>query len=292
MYAFTSQQRCLLDLSTKIWRRRGAAKRFGLNFNEETATETVLLEIADQFPGNVTIIPFTRHREARIGADWAWAFVGPDGRACQGMLVQAKRLDDRDQEYQELLYKGGRKSAKTSSTQMDRLIDSAARVGLPPVYAFYNHLSDPTRVPTGRCRSLGMMRQRLPESWGVAIASAFAVRAAGSDKTYNTHRQHSRPLHCLLCSGGTGRHGPYGSAGAAASALSDLFGGAGDDTGPGPDADLLFDPTREWPELLQYAEEIHRRRTTGDEATLFDLRDEFRGIAGVVIMRDAKDEDP
>lgn len=292
MYAFTSQQCCLLDLSTNIWRRRGAAKRFGLNFSEETATELVLLDIADQFPGNVTIIPFTRHWEARIGADWAWAFVGPDGRACQGMLVQAKRLDDRDQEYQELLYKGGPKSTKTSSTQMDRLIDSATRLGLPPVYAFYNHLSNPARVPIVRCPSLGMMRQQLPESWGVTIASALAVRAAGLDKTYNTHRQHSHPLHCLLCSGGTGRNGPLGSAGAAASALSDLFGGAGDDMGLGPDADLLFDPTREWPELLQYAEELYRRRTTSEEATLVGLRDEFRGIAGVAIMRDAKDEDP
>ena len=65
MSVFTLQQRCLLDLSANIWRRRGAAKSYGLSFNEETATEVLLLDLAGQFPGNVTIIPFTpRHAPA------------------------------------------------------------------------------------------------------------------------------------------------------------------------------------------------------------------------------------
>ena len=109
MYVFTSQQSCLLNLSANIWRRRGDAKRFGLSFNEETATEVLLLDIAKQFPGKVTIIPFSHNREARIGADWAWGFVGPDGHSFQGMLVQAKRLDNNDSE----VWRG-------SHTQVDR----------------------------------------------------------------------------------------------------------------------------------------------------------------------------
>ena len=291
MYVFTSQQSCLLDLSANIWRRRGAAKRFGLNFNEETATEVLLLDIAGQFPGYVTIIPFTHSWESRIGADWAWAFVGPDGGSCQGMLVQAKRLDDRDREYRELFRRSGQGVAGTAKSQIDLLIENAGRFGLPPVYAFYNHLSDPTRVPTDSCGSLGMVPQRLPESWGVAIASAFAVRDAGPDKTYDRHRRHCRPLHCLLCSGGSGRQGPMGSAGAAAAALSELFGDAGDDEGPGSDGVPSFEPTDEWPELFRYAEELHRMRTIGEERRPFDLRGKFRGIAGVAIMRDSKDEE-
>ena len=154
MYLFTSQQSCLLNLSANIWRRRGAAKRFGLSFNEETATEVLLLDIAEQFPGKVTIIPFSHSREAQIGADWAWGFVGPDGRSFQGMLVQAKRLDDKDSEYRGLSYQGGQEGSGQSKSQIDRLIENGRRYGLPPIYAFYNHLSNTTRVPADSCGTL------------------------------------------------------------------------------------------------------------------------------------------
>ena len=48
-----------------------AAKRTGLNYNEETVTEGLLLDLQVNFPGDVLIVPFTKRREARIGADWA-----------------------------------------------------------------------------------------------------------------------------------------------------------------------------------------------------------------------------
>ena len=248
----------------------------------------LLLDLAGQFPGNVTIIPFSHSQEAQIDGDWAWAFVGPGGRPCQGMLVQAKRLDDRDRVYPALLYKGGQGGTGTASSQMERLIANGRRFGLPPVYAFYNHLSDPTRVPTGSCRSLDMLQQPLPESWGVAIASAISVRDARPDKTYDRHRHHSRPLHCLLCSSGSGRQHPLGSAGAAAAARSVLFEGAGEDDGLEPDMIPPFEPTRELPELFRYVEELHRARTTGAGASLADLDSEFRGITSVVIVRDSE----
>ena len=291
MYVFTSQQRCLLDLSANIWRQRGASKRYGLSFNEETATEVLLLDLAGQFPGNVTIIPFTHSQEAQFGADWAWAFVGPDGRSSQGMLVQAKRLDDRDRQYRELFKQAGPVGTGPLTSQIDRLIVTARSFDLPPVYAFYNHLSDLTRVPQGTCRSLNMMANPIPESWGIAIASAIAVRDARPDKTYDRHRVHSRPLHCLLCSEGTGRQGPLGSAGAAAAALSELFDGTGADDGLASNVIPPFEPSRELPALFQYAEQLHRMRTTGDEAGLDDWPSEFRGVAGVVIMRDSESKE-
>ena len=291
MYVFTSQQSCLLNLSANIWRRRGAAKRFGLSFNEETATEVLLLDIAEQFPGKVTIIPFSHSREARIGADWAWGFVGPDGHSFQGMLVQAKRLDDNDRKYRGLSYQGGQKGSGQWQSQIDRLIESGKHFGLPPIYAFYNHLSNTTHVPADSCKSLGMIPQRMPESWGVTIASAFVVRDALPDKTFDRHRRHSRPLHCLLCSGGTGCQGSLGSAGAAAATLSKMFEGNVDDEGLGTNVVPPFDPSREWPELFQYAEKLYRTRTTVEEAKPVNLSDEFRGIAGVVIMRDTRDEE-
>ena len=286
MYSFTAQQHCLLNLSVSIWRRRGAAKRFGLIFNEETATEVFLLELAEHFPGNAIIVPFTHWTEARTGADWAWGFVGPNGRAFQGMLVQAKRLDDGDRVYREVFSKSRVRGAKPPIRQIDRLISSSKLLGLPPVYAFYNHLTDPRRVPKGSCGSLSMISPALPESWGISIASAIAVRKESPVKTFDRHRRHSRPLHCLLCSAGTGTQGPLGSAGAAAEALSQLFDGTDEDDGLGPDMGPPFRPATELPELFQYAVSRHEMRSTGEEPGSVDLPMEFRSIAGVVIMRD------
>ena len=130
MYVFTAEQHCLLSLSAYIWRRRGVAKRHGLGFNEETATEVFLLDLSEQFPGTVKVVPFNRREEGRIGADWAWAFVGPDGQWCQSMLVQAKRLDNEDREYAELYYRAPAKGSQPSIAQLDRLIDNGRRLGL------------------------------------------------------------------------------------------------------------------------------------------------------------------
>ena len=76
-----------------------------------------------------------------------------------------------------------------------------------------------------------------------------------------------------------------------AGALSGLFDGTGDDGRPGRDVVLPFEPKHEWPELFQYPEELHRMRETGEKAKLVDLGGEFRGIDGVVIMRDSENEE-
>lgn len=289
MYVFTAQQLCLLRLSIGVWRRRGTAKAAGLMFNEPTVTEVFLLDLVEVFPGKVSIIPFNSKRESQIGADWAWAFIGPDGRSCQGLLVQAKRLDDHDREYSELYYQGRSSGSTSSVPQLDRLIASANRFRLPPVYAFYNHLNDPSRIPRSSCGTLGLIRSSLLESWGVAVASAINVRKAKPDKTYDCHRHHSRPLHCLLCSRGTGQQYAMGSAGAAAAALSTLFEGTSEDDGLGPDLMPPFEPATELPELFQYAEHIEQARAKGDTGLLSENRNEFPGIAGAVILRDSED---
>jgi len=258
-------------------------------FNEPTVTEVFLLDLVELFPGNVKIIPFTSKRESQIGADWAWAFVGPDGRSCQALLVQAKRLDDLDREYAELYYQGRSTGATSSVPQLDKLIASAKRFGLPPVYAFYNHLNDPSRIPRSSCGTLDLIQSSLPGSWGVAVASAINVRKAKPDKTFDLHRYHSRPLHCLLCSGGTGQQFAKGSAGAAAAALSTLFEGTSEDDGLGPDLMPPFEPATELPELFRYAEEIEQARAKGDTDLLYENQLEFPGIAGAVILRDPED---
>ena len=291
MFVFTPQQLCLLRLSTNTWHRRGVAKRNGLSFNEEAATEVLLIDLAVQFPGMVKIIPFNKTQEAESGADWAWAFVGPDGQASQAMLVQAKRLDDRDQAYRSLYYRGRSSGAIRIRSQLDCLFATARRYGLPPIYAFYNHLDDTDRIPGGSCGTLYMTQSSLPESWGVSIAPATEVRKARPDKSFDRHRHHSRPLHCLLCSQGTGQQHDKGSADAVAASLSAMFRNISIEEGRWLGIDLPFRPTEDLPELFRAAELAHNERRMHSGVRFLDLRRAFPGIAGVVIVRDHEVEE-
>ena len=286
---FRPQQCCLLQLSVGVWGRRRAAKFTGLPYNEETVTEGLLLDLQINFPGDVLIVPFTKRREARIGADWAWAFVGRNGRSNQGMLVQAKRLDDDDRNYDEMYKKTRLKGESHSKLQVDRLIEKAKRHQLPPVYAFYNHLDDQSRIPHFTCGTLGGLYWRCPESWGVALASAIEVQRARPDKSFDRHKCHSMPLHCLLCSEGSGQQGAMGSPGAAAAALSRLFARSAATEDLGSDFSPPFEPAAELPEIFRDAERLHRSRHLDDEGMIAEFGAEFPGLAGAVIFRDSEE---
>ena len=288
---FTPQQCYLFKLSVNIWTRRGAAKLAGLPYNEETVTEGLLLDLQINFPGDVRIVPFTKKREARIGGDWAWTFVGRDGRSNQGMLVQAKRLDDDDRIYDSLYKKTRLKGESQLKLQLVRLIENAKRYRLPPVYAFYNHLNDDSRIPHFSCGTLAALYSRCPESWGVALASAIEVQRAKPDKSFDRHRCHSMPLHCLLCSQGTGQQSAMGSSDAAATALSRLFARSADTEDLGSDFSPPFEPAAELPYIFRKAERVHRAREMDDEGTIEELSTEFPGLAGAVIFRDGEDSD-
>ena len=285
-FPFTPQQYCLLQLSAGVWKRRCAAKLSGLPYNEETVTEGLLLDLHIHLPGNVLIVPFTKRREARIGADWAWAFVGRDGRSNQGMLVQAKRLYGDDRNYGELYKKTRLRGESHSKLQVDRLIERAKRYRLPPVYAFYNHLDDPNRIPRFTCGTLGGLYWHCPESWGVSLASAIEVQRARPDKSFDRHKCHSMPLHCLLCSGGSGQQGAMGSPGEAAAALSRLFTGSFGTDDLGPDLSLPFEPATELSEIFREAERLHRSRHLDDDGMFAEFGAEFPDLAGAVIFRD------
>jgi hypothetical protein len=287
-YAFTPEQMCLLQLARATWEKRGQAKSIGLGYGEETVTQAFLLDLARTYPGNVMIVPFTKPIEGRNGADWAWSFESADGAYSFPMMVQAKLLDDHDQDYPEILHRIGK---GRQVRQIDRLTATASELGFPAFYAFYNHLTDVSRVPS-RCRSLGPVAPSpMPDSWGISIASAEDVAAKLDDVSFDTHRLHSRPLHCLLCSGGTGSRGPFGSPGRLATA----FPNAGSpessfpphrDPGLPPGvrhgSDPLFSAAREYAGL-----DSERRR-----GLIERLKEKYPSVDGLVIMRDAKASHP
>jgi hypothetical protein len=172
-----------------------------LSFGEETITETILMDLALTFPGRLEIVQFSKNQESKRGADWAWAFRDITGTKNLPVLVQAKLLDGRDHAYPEIARFVGKKLPAVR--QIDRLIATAARYRWPALYAFYNHLDDPSRIPD-RCGTVPNAGLAMPESWGISVALAEHVRDALdpplNDQRFDTHSQHSIPLHCLLCS--------------------------------------------------------------------------------------------
>jgi hypothetical protein len=111
------------------------------------------------------------------------------------MLVQAKVLDNWDQEYPHI----DRKIGNTGVRQIDQLLATAAARGIPAVYVFYNHLDDPTRVPIDGCECWPCL-----DCWGCSVALGTAVRALLPDKSFENLRSISHPWWCLLCEASLG----------------------------------------------------------------------------------------
>jgi hypothetical protein len=287
-YPMSREQVTLLTAARTAWRRRGVAKARGLAFSEESLTETVLMDIAESYPGQLRIVSFNKHQEGRNGADWAWAFRNAAGTQNLAMLVQAKALDFTDRTYPEIKRKVGRGTPPVR--QIDRLLDTANSWGWPAVYVFYNHLSKTSRIPNN-CQTLPKMRTSMPEAWGISIATAEAVSRVLDDQSFDTHRRHSMPLHCLLCSGGSGWSGREGSPALALSSLRRLA-GQSDDRIRTPNAGESASP--EWrlttalPELFTLAlEASSEARPDRLDEGLRSLAEAHPNLAGVAVLQDA-----
>lgn len=278
MSTLSAEQVFLLALARMVWTKRGAAKAAGLPFNEETITETLLLDLKTGYPGHVQLVAFNKSQEAKTGADWLWAFVSADGSQSLTMLVQAKRLEDAEQTYAGINRNIGKRTPPVR--QIDQLLTTARTQGVPALYAFYNHVGQTSRVPT-TCGSLPPGDPGHIDGFGVSLADAHAVEAALPDETFDTHRFHSMPLHCLLCSGGSGTRSDGGTPEMAASGIARLRSAIARDT---RDGDALGLREGLHP-LVERALGLAEERVK--EGNIFGI-DEFAGIDGVIVLRDAK----
>jgi len=283
-YPLTPEQFALLGLAQTTWARRKAVKQHNLPFGEESITETILIDLAIAYPGRVSILPFNKRQEGKNGADWAWAFASSDGSHVLPMLVQAKLLDIRDFEYPELGRYAGKRTPPVR--QIDQLLETANRLRWPALYAFYNNLSNPSRIRSV-CRSLPGNGLGMRESWGITLALASHVRAAMDDFTFDTHRKHSFPLHCLLCSSGTGERPSTGSAGLALSRLEEMRRLISPESMELEETFLPERPLDKMPELFLQADRILELRGQQRQQELDRLLEQNPDIAGVVTLRDA-----
>jgi hypothetical protein len=98
----------------------------GLGWSEETITE---IAIGAGIPF-VKPVPFNRHQESMVGADWLWWWLDTSSEECFGMLVQAKRLKrERDRWRLDISHGNG--------SQRRRLMETATHFDVPAIYGVY-----------------------------------------------------------------------------------------------------------------------------------------------------------
>ena len=104
-------------------------KNVFVSYGEETITETNLLEIRRQHPDVVRVHTFSKHMEAKNGADWEWRIIGRE--LAHTMRVQAKRVQSN------CILKVKHKVKSSGQQQRDLLISGAYGAQMRPVYCIY-----------------------------------------------------------------------------------------------------------------------------------------------------------
>jgi hypothetical protein len=165
----------------RVWREKAQAEGLGLFVNEESITETMLLNLATTFQGSGLFVrPFSKAQEKRNGADWELWFI--QGANAVGLRVQAKRL----------FPSGKYDSLKPTGSQIATLIKRAGKCF--PVYVFYN---DPSTyrhlLPICACGGY-----RAPSYRGCTLSPAARVALAANNSA-SSIQAISVPWHCMFC---------------------------------------------------------------------------------------------
>lgn len=173
---------------------------------EETITESVLLDLALALPA-LNVQMFTKHEESRYtGADWVWWWQGRD--AWFGGLVQAKLLKDAGggSPYYELGYVPKPSVATPQPVpQVERLLAASRATSLPALYALYNASTNPRLV--GPCLTIAQGSQEegisvLDGHVAHALWQGLPARPRSSkppvEVPLSIVSAHARPWSCLI----------------------------------------------------------------------------------------------
>lgn len=127
---------CLSAMS--VGARIADGERYGVRQQEETITESVLIDLCRGIP-RLRVRTLKRHEETAAGADWEWWIQGRE--MWFGFLVQAKRVHDlgRARKGYQLGYRPNPAAdGSVRPLQIASLLESSDRLQVPAVYALYN----------------------------------------------------------------------------------------------------------------------------------------------------------
>jgi hypothetical protein len=192
-----------------VWRAMSDARRLGVPRNEETTTETLLLNLAKKHSGRgLTIKTFSKGLESKIGADWGFWFADSSGKGI-AVRVQAKRFfaETKRRSYNSLYHQSLSQREKSqisglpTPNQCEVLLQ--AKDGAIPLYVFYN--DDSLRLPVvSSKRTLLCILKHGPHSvanssWGISAASALEIKRAKWGKNNLPSSFRMVPWHHLVC---------------------------------------------------------------------------------------------
>jgi hypothetical protein len=176
-----------LDMGAQRNRQRSRLSFFRRDYYRDD-----LLDLATAHPAEIQIYPLNKYQEGRLGADWEWCIYDAKQFRFLRMLVQAKVLDNLEREYAHI----DRKIGNTGVRQIDRLLETARKRGIPALYAFYNHVSDLDQLPLGNCECRICSCY---SCWGCSVALGPGVEAILPDKSFDALKKISKPWACLFC---------------------------------------------------------------------------------------------
>ncbi|RZJ89248.1 MAG: hypothetical protein EOO20_11480 [Chryseobacterium sp.] len=178
-------------LAAKTWRNIAIGRSVGHQLLEETLTDINLLHLKFHHPEILTV-NFNKIVEGSNGADWEWWFYDVSGNWI-GLRVQAKILDFKKEQFNQLYYKKDR----STPAQCDLLIVNAMADPVNPcipLYVLYlqsDHYPDPAD-------HLGVKDMF---SFGCSVVSAYAIRDLKStkNKSLKDWQAELKPWETLVC---------------------------------------------------------------------------------------------
>jgi hypothetical protein len=189
----------------RVWEDMSEAQGLKVDRHEETITEDLLLNLARKHnKRGLELTSYSKHDEGANGADWAFWFSDSAGKGI-GARVQAKRLYPEGR-YKSLFHQSGSQQKASGGADVPNQCETllSHKDELIPIYAFYNSDDlDIGEALSGHQKLEWFRRCHLPfwsPDWGVAAASALAIKKVGWGKTANRPGDFPMvPWHCLVC---------------------------------------------------------------------------------------------
>ncbi len=259
--------------------------RYGVAFNEETITESILLMLAVwHSPHDLVIRSWTKPEEGKgtkatggrpTGADWDFWFADQSGKGFH-LRVQAKRQ-----------FKSGKyESLDGTGQQIVDLWNNRGRA--VPVYVFYNdaegpHFAQsPTQFNANRFQRMSM--------WGCSFAPLTSIPQKPEPSPRDITGM--RPWHCLVCSCAADQLASGTLPEAVQSAIKSIYTAApsaGDDRLLGIE-NLTFEITDDAPDWVSLLESDTVDGSAVDDQREFNLATILteRNLRGVAMIRDRR----
>lgn len=166
--------------------RSGLRPKKDFQLQEESITDYMLLDLCRWFPSAMQACSFTRQAETKSGADLLLA-VRRAGGQHMGMLIQAKSSDHKGR----YLY--------FKPNQASKLIQTANRNGLLPLYFFYNNCDTTQLNLRDHCLQCDNCKFA-PEQWAISVARAErTLNIPKASRHLVKFSEFADPLMCLFC---------------------------------------------------------------------------------------------